>query len=253
MPSFSDLRSDYPLNSSLFECLFSGVFKHCFVATVLPVPPVGPHARLGENVWSVSWVLAHTVPSYSRDFPNNNGNHCILSETRTHLTAQCCSSHTLAHATPSVAQLRSRLVAPLAHPAEHRCTSSRANIGPHFREFTAALRLSKSAECTVVDFQMLSTLRCHSHEHLAHSLDCLSAHLRGDSEVSWYELTASLLFGKSPACDVLDVDVPSIPEPHSSSLAVLVNAASRPVLRMKCGHVTRGFRWLACRGCVLDL
>lgn len=221
MPSFSDLRSDYPLNFSLFEYLFSGVLKHRFVATVLPARLVGLHSRICETVWPVSWVLAHAVPSYSRDFPDNNGKpYCILLENRTHLTAQCCLSHTLAQATPSVAQIRSRLVAPLAHPAEHRCTSSRANIGSHFREFTAALRLNKSAECTVVDVQMLSTSRGHSHELLAYSLDCLSAHRRSICEVSSYELTASLLSGKSPACDVLDVDDLSIPHPHSSPIAV---------------------------------
>ena len=220
MPPFSDLRSDYPLNSSLCECLFSGVLKHRFVATVLPVPPLRLQSRTGENVWSVSWVLVQAVPSYSRDSPGNNGKpHCILLELRTHLTAQCCLFLTWAQATPSVAQIWSRLVAPLAHPAEHRCTNSRANSGPCFREFTAALRLSKSAECTVVDVQMLSTSRGHSHEHSAYSLDCLSAHRLGNCEVSSYELTASLLFGKSPACDVL-VAVLRIPPPDSWAAAV---------------------------------
>lgn len=170
MPSFSDLRSDYPLNYSLFECLFSDVLKHRFVATVLLVRPVRLHSRIGENVWSVSRVLAQAVPSYSLDFTDSNGKpYCILSEHRTHLTAQRCSSerkpptnkspHTLAQATPSVAQIWSRLVAPLAHPAGHRCTSSCGNSGPCFRELTGSLQLHKSAACTVVDVRILSTSR----------------------------------------------------------------------------------------------
>lgn len=161
MPSFSDLGSDYPLNCSLFECLFSGVLKQRFLATVLLVRPVRLHLRIGENVWSVSWVLAQAVPSYSRDFTDDNGNpHCILSEHRTHLTAQRCSSErkpptnkstlTLAQATPSIAQMWSRLVAPLAHPAERRRTSSRGNSGPCFSELTTCLQLHKSAASTVV-------------------------------------------------------------------------------------------------------
>jgi hypothetical protein len=195
MPSFSDLRSDYPLNFSLFECLFWGALKHRFVVTVLPVPPVGLHSRIGENAWSVSWVLPQVVPSKK-------------------------SAYTLAQATPSVAQIWSRLVASLAHPAEQRRTNLRRNIGPSFRELTASLRLHKSAACRVVDVRMLSTSLGHSHEHLVHSPDCLPARLRANKEVSSYELTPSLLCGKSPACDVLDVDVPSIPAPHPSPMAV---------------------------------
>ena len=230
MPSFSDLRSDYPLNFSLFECLFSGVLKHRFMATVLLVRPVRLHSRIGENVWSVSWFLTHAVPSYSRDFPDGNGkSHCILSARRTHLTAQCCSSerkpptnkstHTFAQATPSIAQMWSRLVTPLAHPAGRRRTSSRGNSGPCFSELTTSLQLHKSAACTVVDVQMLSTSRGHSHEHLGYSLDCLSAHQLGNCEVSSYELTASLMFGQPPACDVL-VAVLRIPPPDSWAAAV---------------------------------
>jgi hypothetical protein len=143
------------------------------------------------------------------------------------------------------------LVAPLAHPAEHRCTSSRANIGSHFREFTAALRLSKSAECTVVDVQMLSTSRGHSHEHLAYSLDCLSAHRRGNGEVSSYELTASLLFGQPPACDVLDVGVPFIPQPHSWSAAVpgerYESASTAHEMRTRYPWLSMdGLQWFVC-------
>jgi hypothetical protein len=230
MPSFSDLHSDYPLSFSLFECLFSGALKHRFVASVLPVPPVGLHSRIGENAWSVSWVLAQAIPSYSRGFPDNTGKpHCILSEHRTQPTAERClserkpvtnkSAHTLAQATPSVAQIWSRLVAPLAHPAEQHRTNLRRNIGPYFRELTASLQLHKSAACTVVDVQMLSTSRGHSHEHLGYSLDCLSAHQLGNCEVSSYELTASLLFGRPPACDVL-VAVLRIPPPDSWAAAV---------------------------------
>ena len=230
MPSFSDLRSDYPLNFSLFACLFSGVLKHRFGATVVPLPPVGLPSRTGENVWSVSWVLAQAIPSYSRDFADNNGkHHCILSEHRTHLTAQCCSSernpptnkstHSLAQATPSVAQFWSRSIALLAHSSDRHRTNLRGNIGACLCELTASLQLRKAAACTGVDVQMVYISRRRSHEQLAHSPDCLRAHLRGNKEVSWYELTASSLFGKSPACDVL-VAVLRIPPPDSWAAAV---------------------------------
>jgi hypothetical protein len=107
-----------------------------------------------------------------------------------------------------------------AHLAEQRHTNLSNNIALSLRKLTAFLLSDKSAACVVVDVQMLLTSRRHSREQLAHSLDCLSAHPRGNGEVSWYESTASLQFGKSPACGVLDVDVPSIPEPDSSSIAV---------------------------------
>jgi hypothetical protein len=132
-----------------------------------------------------------------------------------------------------------------AHPAEQRYTSLIGNIEPHFHELTASLRLRKSAASVVVDVQMPSTSRCHSYEQLARLLDCLSAHLRGNSEVSWCELTASLLCGKPPACDVLDVDVSSIPASDPSSIEVPDDAASRLVLRME---VRTRYPWLATDG-----
>ena len=193
MPSFSDLRSDYPLAFSLFECLFSCVLTHRFVATVLPVPPVGLRSLTGENVWSVSWVLAQAAPSCSRDFPDDiRKPNCILSEHRMHLPTQCCSSE---HKPPTN-HATFALVEPVAHPADHRCMSSRGNSGPCPSELTASLQVYKSAACTVVDVQILPTSRHHLHELLAYSLDCLRAHRLGDGEVSSYELTASLPFGQ---------------------------------------------------------
>jgi hypothetical protein len=92
MPPFSDLRSDYPLNFTLFGCLNVDALKRCFRAAVPPSDSVNFHPVIHVEVWFVSWGLAHALPLYSPDVPDRDGNpNRTLPETRAHLTLQYCS------------------------------------------------------------------------------------------------------------------------------------------------------------------
>ena len=255
MLAFSELHSDYPLNFTLFRCLYMGSLKHPFGAIVLSSESAHFLPLIGDNVSFFACVSVHARPSYSRDVAACDCNRrCFPPESDMRLRAQCCSRERnpsarqstprLLQATPSAAPMWNCPVEQFAHPAGHRRTHLRGNGGPDFRELTAPLSLHKSAGCVVVDLSILSTLLRYSHENLAHWLFCLGAHRRIGCEISSNELTALLPFSQPPACDVLDGDTVAIPQLQSCSAAVLVE-----------GYESAGTvheTWTRCRWLSLD-
>lgn len=202
MPPPNQLRSDSPLYSTLLERPCGMVWEHFYSSATTPSPWLRAQLPTGSKWSLISKALVNLV----------SPGQCAPSA--------AASTRGLTHTSQSFPQSWLYPDRQFAHLAEQRHANLSNNIALSLRKLTAFLLSDKSAACVVVDVQMLLTSRRHSREQLAHSLDCLSAHPRGNGEVSWYESTASLLFGKSPACGVLDVDVPSIPEPDSSSIAV---------------------------------
>ena len=130
MPLFCELRSDSPLNFTSFGCPDMDALKRPFGAIV----PLADLVNF-QSLMPVQCCSSERNPSTSKSTPR------------------------LAQATPSVAQLWSRLVEQLAHPFELCRSNLRGNIGPCSRELTASLRLRKSPVCAVVDVRMLPISR----------------------------------------------------------------------------------------------
>jgi hypothetical protein len=179
LPSTNYLRSDSPLYFTLSERPCGVAWKHVNRAATTSSTWVGAQLR-ADSRWS---LLSKTAVNFA------SVNSCPLSMFQ------------------SLVQPWLHRDRQFAHSAEQDHSNWTSNIGPDCREMTASLWLCKSAACTVLDVQTLSTSRRHSHELVAHSPNWVGASLHGNGEVSWYELATSLLSGKSPACDVLDVDV----------------------------------------------
>jgi hypothetical protein len=202
LSSLNQLRFDSPLYFTLLERPCGVVWKHFYSSATTPSPWLRAQLPTGSEWLLISKALVNLA----------SPGQCASSAAE--------STRGLTQASQSFPQSWVYPENQFAHLAEQRHPNLSHNIALSLRKLTAFLLSDNSAACVVVDVQLLLTSRRHSREQLAHSLDCLSALPRDNSEVSWCESTASLLFGKSPACGVLDVDVPSIPEPDSSSIAV---------------------------------
>jgi hypothetical protein len=193
MPRSKHLHSDYPLYFTLLEYPCAIAWKHVNSAAITPTLWL----RDLLPTTSTSSLVAKALVNLASPNP------CV----------------------PSVSHFfRQSWLDPdrqFAHSTEQGHINLGGNIALYVRELTTLLVRGRSAASVVIDVQMPSALRRHSHEHLAHSLDCLSPHLRSNSEGSWYELTCSFVRGKSPACDVLDIGDLSISRPRSLPLAVV--------------------------------
>jgi hypothetical protein len=238
MPPFSDLRSDYPLNFTLFAYLKMDAFKSPFRAMPSPADSANLDSAITDKAWFISSPLALAVQPCSHRIPDADASnpHFTPFETPARFAPASCSpvndpsalysTPALAQSTLSLAQIWRRVVGQLASPAKQHCTRSCGNIGLHFRELMTSLRSQKSAQPTVVDVGMLSTLRRHSDEQLPHSLDRLGAHRRGKWEVSWYKLAASFPLSQASDCGLLEVDArhsldrSALPLSHERACAV---------------------------------
>src|SRR5882724_2059406 len=108
MLPFSDLRSDYPLNFTLFGCLDMDTLKRPFGALVLSSVSAHVQSRTGGNLWLFWCVSADARPSFSCDVPACDQNRgWFPPETRAQFPAERCSFERNAsthHSSPGLAQ-----------------------------------------------------------------------------------------------------------------------------------------------------
>jgi hypothetical protein len=173
MPLSSDLRSDYPLNLTLFERPYDRALKQSYRAGLasarrIPVPLTS----------SKRWFLARLLVDRAVDaqyYSGTNGGHCHSVEPRVY-TGSCtnfCSSacapsasvstYGLTYVRALVRAFRHNIDDQLAHLVEHWRAGPRGNSGPHSYALTSSLLSPNSALYAVVaELDARSALRvCH--------------------------------------------------------------------------------------------
>lgn len=172
MPPFSHLRSDYPLNSTLFEGPYTCALKQSYRAG-LPSARAIPVSLIGSNWWFLSRPLVdrafdaqHYSGTIGRHFHSVEPRICTGS--RTNFCSSACAPSTsesscgLTHVGALVREFRLNIDEQLAHLVEHWCASARGNSGPYSYALTLSLLSPNSALYAVVAVHMLSTSGRHS-------------------------------------------------------------------------------------------
>ena len=172
MPLFSDLRSDYPLNLTLFEGPYTCALKQSSRAG-LPSARAIPVSLIGSNWWSLSRLLVDSAFD-AQHYSGTNGRHChsveprICTGSRTNFCSSACAPSTsesscgLTHVRALVRDFRLNIDEQLAHLVEHWCASARGNSGPYSYALTLSLLSPNSALYAVAAVHMLSTSGRHS-------------------------------------------------------------------------------------------
>jgi len=172
MPPFSHLRSDYPLNLTLFERPYPCALKQSYRAG-LPSARAIPVSLIGSNWWFLSRPLVdrafdaqHYSGTIGRHFHSVEPRICTRS--RTNFCSSACTPSTsestcgLTHVRALVREFRLNIDEQLAHLVEHWCASARGNSGPYSYALTLSLLSPNSVPYTVVAVHMLSTPEPHS-------------------------------------------------------------------------------------------
>ncbi len=171
MPPFSHLRSDYPLNLTLFEGPYACALKQSYRAE-LPSARAIPGALIGSTLWFLSQVLVDRVFD-AQHYSGADGPHChsvdIRTCTRPHsnFCSSACvpsaseSTCALTHVRALVREFRLNIDERLAHLVKLWCAGPRGNSGFHSCALTLSLLSPNSALYAVVVVHMLSTSEHH--------------------------------------------------------------------------------------------
>lgn len=167
MPLSSDLRSDYPLNLTLFERPYDRALKRPYRAGLasarrIPVPLTS----------SKRWFLAQFLVDRAFDaqhYSCADGRYCHSVEPRIcrrsckNFCSSACtpsasvSTYGLTHVRALVRAFRLDIDEQFAHLVEHGCASARGNRGPHSYALMFSLLAPHSALYAVVAVHMLPT------------------------------------------------------------------------------------------------
>ena len=172
MPLFSGLRSDYPLNLTLFDRPYACALKRSYRAG-LPSARAILVSLVGSN-----WRFL-SLPLVDRAFDaqhssGTNGRHChsveprICTGSRTNFCSSACAPSAsasmcgLTQVRASVREFQLHIDEQRMPPVEHRRAHLRGYTELDSRELAASLLSPKSAACVVVAVHMLSTSGRHS-------------------------------------------------------------------------------------------
>ena len=160
MPPFSHLRSDYPLNLTLFERPYACALKQSYWAG-LPSAHAIPVSLIGATGWFLARLLVDRAFD-AQHYSGTNGRHChsveprICSGFRTNFWSSACAPSTsestcgLTHVRALAREFRLDIDEQLVHLVEHWCRSARGNTGPYSYTVTLSLLLPNSALYAVV-------------------------------------------------------------------------------------------------------